>query len=178
MSTTSPSLQQAVHTRLSPRCPHSNVGIGNIDPPHPARRILRGGRQSTSPLCLKTQHCKRDYDGVLALDAKFHEYLRQLPEFFQLDPTSIQQTQEICQEKKRKNPISPGSASSCISAPTHASAGSTGASIWTVVQRARLFPPGLSVYAPPAPRCSTCEDKWTTPGPWSASNPRSLWSVM
>lgn len=105
MSTTSPSLQQAVHTRLSPRCPHSNVGIGNIDPPHPARRILRGGRQSTSPLCLKTRHCKRDYDGVLALDAKFHEYLRQLPEFFQLDPTSIQQTQEICQEKKKEKTL-------------------------------------------------------------------------
>ncbi|PYI02608.1 hypothetical protein BO78DRAFT_432729 [Aspergillus sclerotiicarbonarius CBS 121057] len=42
---------------------------------------------------------ERDYDAVLALDAKFQEYLRNLPVFFQLHAASIQQSPAICEER-------------------------------------------------------------------------------
>ncbi|KAI9742548.1 MAG: hypothetical protein M1818_003688 [Claussenomyces sp. TS43310] len=40
-----------------------------------------------------------EYDIILALDNKLQAYLKQLPVFFRLDPTSIQQSQEICKER-------------------------------------------------------------------------------
>lgn len=40
-----------------------------------------------------------DYDTVLALDAKFRGLLHDLPQFFQLDPISVQQTEQICRER-------------------------------------------------------------------------------
>ncbi|KAA8652419.1 hypothetical protein EYZ11_012395 [Aspergillus tanneri] len=40
-----------------------------------------------------------DYEAVLALDVQFQDYLRNLPFFFQLDPTSIQESQFIYQER-------------------------------------------------------------------------------
>lgn len=154
MSTTSPSLQQAVHTRLSPRCLHSNVGIGNIDPPHPARRTL----PSIDPLPLPEDSTLRDYDGVLALDAKFHQYyLRQLLEFFQLDPTSIQQTQGDL-DAKRKTLYRLAAPHPVFQHPHMLLLAPPELPHGPQFRGIRLFPPGLSVYAPHAPRCSTCED--------------------
>ncbi|KAL5357893.1 hypothetical protein BJX96DRAFT_163378 [Aspergillus floccosus] len=40
-----------------------------------------------------------DYDLILALDAKFQTLLSEMPIFFKLDPTSIQQSMGICRER-------------------------------------------------------------------------------
>lgn len=40
-----------------------------------------------------------DYDTVLTLDTKFRELLRDLPSFFQLDPISVQQNEQLCRER-------------------------------------------------------------------------------
>ncbi|KAF9884404.1 hypothetical protein FE257_001804 [Aspergillus nanangensis] len=39
------------------------------------------------------------YDAILALDAKFRDFLDTMPLFFKLDPASIQQSRDICRER-------------------------------------------------------------------------------
>lgn len=93
MSTTSSSLQQAVHTTFAEMSPQQcRPSVHRI-------QLAELCEETVNRFPFALDPTMRDYDDVLALDTKFHEYLRQLPEFFQLDPASIQQTQEICQEK-------------------------------------------------------------------------------
>lgn len=40
-----------------------------------------------------------DYDTILALDAKFQDFLNDLPVYFKLDPASIEQSREICKKR-------------------------------------------------------------------------------
>ncbi|OGM41989.1 hypothetical protein ABOM_009518 [Aspergillus bombycis] len=40
-----------------------------------------------------------DYETILALDRKFQNFLAELPIFFQLDPSSIEQSQSICEKR-------------------------------------------------------------------------------
>lgn len=40
-----------------------------------------------------------EYDVVLGLDEKLQAFLKELPAFFQLDPVSVQQSQEACKER-------------------------------------------------------------------------------
>jgi hypothetical protein len=52
----------------------------------------------TMPYSLRKSQ-RPEYEMVLPLDEKFQTYLKELPVFFQLNPTSIQQSQKICQER-------------------------------------------------------------------------------
>ncbi|KAI0130229.1 hypothetical protein BJ170DRAFT_307161 [Xylariales sp. AK1849] len=40
-----------------------------------------------------------DYDTVLVLNTKFQDFIKSLPVFFQLDPTSIQKSEETCRKR-------------------------------------------------------------------------------
>lgn len=40
-----------------------------------------------------------DYHTILALDAKFQDFLNELPVYFKTDPVSIEQSREICKER-------------------------------------------------------------------------------
>ena len=40
-----------------------------------------------------------EYEVILALDKKFHEYIENIPDFFKIDERSVQKSQEICRER-------------------------------------------------------------------------------